>query len=90
MWFAENLGDLPASEAFEPGETRNLSTSGISFFCEREIVTGTELILKLGNEANPIHLSATVIHCQPDSLGESRPYFVGCEFTGRLFEPTAE
>jgi len=85
LWFAVYDGEnFPHSDEFRPGETRNLTALGVSFFVEMEIQTKQKLVLRFGSEEQPIYVSADVVHSQLDRWGRREQYFVGCQFRKRL------
>jgi hypothetical protein len=85
--FEDNLQSLPT---FEEVQCHDLSATGVSFFLERPLDAGDNLLITLGQQAGGAIMAARIVYCRPIIVrGEDR-YRIGCQFLRRLAAEEAE
>jgi len=69
---------IPPARAFIKATTRDISATGIGFYCARRFETTQSLILKLGELDSPEYFLAEVVHCEE----RDDKFAIGCRFSG--------
>jgi hypothetical protein len=78
-----DLVHVPTPRQFHPVVTRDLSTTGISFYATIKPATD-HIVLMLGDRSNPTYLTAQIVRFQQGYYQRKRQFLVGCAFTGRI------
>lgn len=75
--------EFPQAAAFHEVETRDLATTGISYFCPVPPKSKTVLVM-LGAEKTPLFVVGRVAYFHECKWSRASQWFVGCEFTDRV------
>jgi hypothetical protein len=81
--------DLQSISDFEQVQCHDLSSTGVSFFLDRRLYVGDNLLITLGQQTGGTIMAAKVVYSRPIIVrGEDR-YRVGCRFLRRLKDEEA-
>jgi hypothetical protein len=76
--------DLQTLDDFEEVQCHDLSATGVSFFRDRPLDCGDNILITLGQQAGGVIMAAKVVYSRPIIVrGEDR-YRIGCQFLRRL------
>jgi hypothetical protein len=77
---------LPKRSEFRQVRCCNISTSGLAFIWQ-QVPDFDQVVVRLGNDARAIYLTARVVRKQPLNDDPAPAHVVGCQFTGRVSYP---
>ena len=77
-------GEISSIQAFERVQCHDLSASGISFFLDRPLDAGEQLVITLGQERGGLLMAASVIYSRPIIVRGEDLCRIGCKFVRRL------
>jgi len=81
-------GSIPAAEAFTPIDCVNVSDGGFGFFADL-VPRSPFLIVAVHIPGDTIYMKARVANHRSNSDDHGKPFIVGCQFIGRIFEESA-
>lgn len=76
--------DIQAYGHFFRVHCKDLSSKGISFICDQELVPDEQLIISLGNPAETIFVLARVANARHAFYFDQACFRIGCEFVKRI------
>jgi len=78
-------GPIPPAEAFVAVPFFDVSRSGFSFYAD--CVPGSPFLIVAMNVADQaVHVTARVVHHRSNPEVGGKPYIVGCQITGRVYD----
>jgi len=78
-------GPIPPEETFVAVPVFDISRSGFSFYADR--VPGSPFLIVAMNVADQVvYVTARVVHHRSNPELGGKPYIVGCQLTGRVYE----
>ncbi len=84
-WDAINF---PPPGEFRPVETRDLATTGISYF-DTAVPRTKNILIMLGDVTSPIYVAGRIVHSQKCKWSQDLQWFIGCEFISRVNAPNS-